>query len=116
MDQLPLVVLQSAWYRQPVPGTILPLLTLSEITAASHGRHQASEYSSGPFFAISLKVDHTSHSPCATPPPAPPSVWLINAPPAQAAEVVEEEEEDPVETALTKYGIITENPWEKGVK
>ena len=28
----------------------------------------------------------------------------------------EEEEADPVETALTKYGIITENPWEKGVK
>lgn len=28
----------------------------------------------------------------------------------------EEEEEDPVEAALTKYGIITENPWEKGVK
>ena len=28
----------------------------------------------------------------------------------------EEEEADPVEAALTKYGIITENPWEKGVK
>ena len=28
----------------------------------------------------------------------------------------DEEEEDPVEAALTKYGIITENPWEKGVK
>ena len=28
----------------------------------------------------------------------------------------EEEEEDPVEAALNKYGIITENPWEKGVK
>jgi len=28
----------------------------------------------------------------------------------------EEEEEDPVEAALAKYGIITENPWEKGVK
>lgn len=28
----------------------------------------------------------------------------------------EEEEEDPVEAELTKYGIITENPWEKGVK
>lgn len=28
----------------------------------------------------------------------------------------EEEEEDPVTTALNKYGIITENPWEKGVK
>ena len=36
--------------------------------------------------------------------------------PAQAAEGAEEEEADPVETALTKYGIITENPWEKGVK
>lgn len=32
----------------------------------------------------------------------------------EAAEV--EEEEDPVEAALNKYGIITENPWEKGVK
>ena len=28
----------------------------------------------------------------------------------------EEEEEDPVTKALNKYGIITENPWEKGVK
>jgi hypothetical protein len=28
----------------------------------------------------------------------------------------EEEDEDPVEAALNKYGIITENPWEKGVK
>lgn len=28
----------------------------------------------------------------------------------------EEEEEDPVETALSKYGIITENPWQKDVK
>ena len=28
----------------------------------------------------------------------------------------EEEEEDPVEAALAKYGIITENPWEKGIK
>jgi len=28
----------------------------------------------------------------------------------------EEEEEDPVEAALAKYGIITENPWEKCVK
>jgi hypothetical protein len=28
----------------------------------------------------------------------------------------EEEEENPVEKALTKYGIITENPWEPGVK
>ncbi|KAK9840953.1 hypothetical protein WJX81_002313 [Elliptochloris bilobata] len=27
-----------------------------------------------------------------------------------------EEEEDPVEAALAKYSIITENPWEKGVK
>ena len=33
-----------------------------------------------------------------------------------ATEDEEEEEEDPVEAALTKYGIITENPWEKGVK
>ncbi|KAK9810158.1 hypothetical protein WJX72_005763 [[Myrmecia] bisecta] len=32
------------------------------------------------------------------------------------AEVEEEEEEDPVEKELTRYGIITENPWEKGVK
>ena len=28
----------------------------------------------------------------------------------------EEAEEDPVEAALAKYGIITENPWEKGIK
>jgi hypothetical protein len=28
----------------------------------------------------------------------------------------DEEEEDPVEKALSKYGIITENPWEPGVK
>lgn len=33
-----------------------------------------------------------------------------------AVEDEEEEEADPVEAALTKYGIITENPWEKGVK
>ncbi len=26
------------------------------------------------------------------------------------------EDEDPVEKALAKYGIICENPWEKGVK
>lgn len=36
--------------------------------------------------------------------------------PEQAEEEEEEEEEDPVEAALNKYGIITENPWEKGVK
>ena len=35
---------------------------------------------------------------------------------AAVKEEEEEEEEDPVEAALTKYGIITENPWEKGVK
>ena len=37
---------------------------------------------------------------------------------AKATKVAEEEEEeeDPVTTALNKYGIITENPWEKGVK
>lgn len=36
---------------------------------------------------------------------------------AKAAEAEEEEdEEDPVTTALNKYGIIVENPWEKGVK
>ena len=35
---------------------------------------------------------------------------------AEKAEEEEEEEEDPVEKALSKYGIITENPWEKGVK
>ena len=38
---------------------------------------------------------------------------------AAVGEIEEEEEEeeaDPVEAALTKYGIITENPWEKGVK
>lgn len=34
----------------------------------------------------------------------------------KAAKAEEEEEEDPVTTALNKYGIITENPWEKGVK
>ena len=28
----------------------------------------------------------------------------------------EEEEEDPVEAALSKYGIITEVPWQKDVK
>lgn len=28
----------------------------------------------------------------------------------------EQEEEDPVTTALNKYGIVMENPWEKGVK
>ena len=28
----------------------------------------------------------------------------------------EEEKQHPVTTALNKYGIITENPWEKGVK
>ena len=42
------------------------------------------------------------------------------APAAKGAAAVEaedeEEEEDPVERELTKYGIITENPWEKGVK
>ena len=36
--------------------------------------------------------------------------------PSSKDEEEEEEEADPVETALTKYGIITENPWEKGVK
>ena len=30
--------------------------------------------------------------------------------------VLEEKEADPVEAALAKYGIICENPWEKGVK
>ena len=35
---------------------------------------------------------------------------------ASKAEEEEEEEVDPVTTALSKYGIITENPWEKGVK
>ena len=35
---------------------------------------------------------------------------------AVEAEEEEEEEEDPVERELTRYGIITENPWEKGVK
>ena len=35
---------------------------------------------------------------------------------AEAEEEQEEEEEDPVEAALSRYGIITENPWEKGVK
>lgn len=34
----------------------------------------------------------------------------------EADEEQEEEEDDPVEAALNKYGIITENPWEKGVK
>lgn len=34
----------------------------------------------------------------------------------KVAEEEEEEEQDPVTTALNKYGIITENPWEKGVK
>ena len=28
----------------------------------------------------------------------------------------EESPADPVEAALAKYSIITENPWEKGVK
>jgi hypothetical protein len=36
--------------------------------------------------------------------------------PGEPDEAEEEEEEDPVEAALAKYGIITENPWEKGVK
>ena len=36
--------------------------------------------------------------------------------PEQAEEEEADEEEDPVEAALNKYGIITENPWEKGVK
>ena len=35
---------------------------------------------------------------------------------ATEAEEEEEEKEDPVTTALNKYGIIMENPWEKGVK
>ena len=35
---------------------------------------------------------------------------------ATKAEAEEEEEEDPVTTALNKYGIVMENPWEKGVK
>lgn len=35
---------------------------------------------------------------------------------AKATEAEEEEEEDAVTTALNKYGIIVENPWEKGVK
>lgn len=35
---------------------------------------------------------------------------------ATAFEDGEAEDADPVEAALTKYGIITENPWEKGVK
>ena len=34
----------------------------------------------------------------------------------KAEEEEEVEEEDPVTKALNKYGIITENPWEKGVK
>jgi ribosomal protein L12E/L44/L45/RPP1/RPP2 len=35
----------------------------------------------------------------------------------KAAKAEEAEEEvDPVEKALNKYGIIMENPWEKGVK
>ena len=29
---------------------------------------------------------------------------------------LEEKTVDPVEAALAKYSIITENPWEKGVK
>ena len=29
---------------------------------------------------------------------------------------LEEKTADPVEAALAKYSIITENPWEKGVK
>ena len=36
--------------------------------------------------------------------------------PGEVEDDDEEEEEDPVEAALNKYGIITENPWEKGVK
>ena len=35
---------------------------------------------------------------------------------ATAEEEEEEEEEDPVEAALSKYGIITEVPWQKDVK
>jgi starch phosphorylase len=42
----------------------------------------------------------------------------VSAKTAEKAEKAEEEEveEDPVEKALNKYGIIMENPWEKGVK
>ena len=36
--------------------------------------------------------------------------------PAKGAEPAEVEEEDPVEKELLRYGVITENPWEKGVK
>ena len=54
-----------------------------------------------------------------TPPkPEKKAAKLGTAEQAAEAEAVEEEEEeeDPVEAALSKYGIITENPWEKGVK
>ena len=52
-----------------------------------------------------------------TPKKAAPKAKAPAAKGAAAAEAEEEEEEeDPVERELTKYGIITENPWEKGVK
>ena len=52
----------------------------------------------------------------AKPKAAPTASTTKTAEKASEAEEEEEEEEDPVTKALTKYGIITENPWEKGVK
>lgn len=44
------------------------------------------------------------------------AVAKAGAEPAEVEEEEEEEEEDPVEKALSRYGIITENPWEPGIK
>ena len=111
VSHLHLLVLQSARNQHP-PGTTLPLLTLTEGAVAGLGRNQTLEDSLRLLFANNLKVEHIRHSHCATPYPS--FIVAHDCPPAQAAD--EEEEADPVETALTKYGIITENPWEKGVK
>lgn len=51
---------------------------------------------------------------------APPKAEPVKVPAkgdkAAEEEEEEEEEEDPVEAALSKYGIITEVPWQKDVK
>ena len=78
VSHLHLLVLQSARNQHP-PGTILPLLTLTEGAVAGLGRNQTMEYSFRLLFANNLKVEHVRHSHCATPSPTPPSLWLVIA-------------------------------------
>lgn len=61
-----------------------------------------------------VEQDKKSAPPKAKPAPKVPAMGDKSA--AVEVEEEEEEEEDPVEAALSKYGIITEVPWEKSVK